>query len=513
MSNPFWLSLLFSALLSGLLVVTAIAIPLRRLRQSSSPWAELFSSLALPLSMLLWSGLCLGLLLAFPAAFGMWQPQAHYRDVWLLFWALLLLFNLSEGIGRLYTSQLRQELPAGRSLLWLSGRMLIVAASLLLVLQFAMDLNAAQLLTSTALLATLVGIALRDVLGNFFAGISINVTGTAQPAQWIAVGDKEGEIIQRNWRETRIRSTGGHIYIIPNSMIAHNLINNMSWHSPLRRHQLDFPLDYALSPAMVLAALREAAHSVAEVDCSYKQPDAMVASCREQCIYYRLRFWSRTFHDRSRIEGLVQERVWYALQRQGLYMGSVLTVQGADVASLSSWQSVRRAPAVDLYQLLQESGFVTRYLCAEQGQLLLTEEMVRQFAGLLRYRLFGPGEELLRLGEQSRSGYIHLRGELLGRTELAEMQAGAGEFRVASGDWVGEITLFSGLPRTATVRAGAGDVELLEVSPAAFAFLLSCHSEVARLFQQRLAERSALLLTELATVEMPLATAVEQQRV
>ncbi|MBF0185812.1 MAG: mechanosensitive ion channel family protein [Magnetococcales bacterium] len=501
MSDSPLLMIVLAGLLSAMLVITAVTIPLRRLRLTGKPWAEFFADLSLPLGMLLFSGLWLGLLLSFPAAFDHRLPPSTYRHVWFLFWSVLLLFNLSEGIGRLYYSQVRKEAQPGRSLLWLLGRIAVVTASVMVVLQFAMDLNASQLLTSTAVVATVLGIALREVLSNFLAGISINLTGTAQPSQWIAVGDKEGEIIQRNWRETRIRSTGGHIYIIPNSMIAHNLVNNMTWHSPLRRHQLEFPVEYSISPALVCQALREAALSVPEVDQSDKQPDAMVASCREHAMLYRVRFWSRTFHDRSRIEGLVQERVWYYLQRQGIRMGGLLHLHGAELA-LNALHSPPRAAATECHTLLQQSGFLQRYLMDESGQLLLSEEELRHFASQLTHRLFGPGEQLLTLGEQRPIGYIHLRGTLFGQTELATMQQDGGRFQVAVGDWLGEITLFSGLPRTATVTVGSGDAELLEVPATAFHYLLSRNDAITRLFQQRLAQRSKALIEELGHLAM-----------
>lgn len=490
-----WIVFGLSGLLVALLVWTAVVIPLRRLRNRVVPWGDFFSSLTLPVGMLIFSGLWLGLILAFPAAFDPFRPNRSLLEMWFLIWTILLLFYLSEGIGRIYTTYLRRELQSGQSVWLLLGRVGVTGASVMLVLQLAMELNASQLLTSTAVVATVLGFALREVLSNFLAGISINLSGTAQPAQWIAIGEKEGEIIQRNWRETRIRSTGGHIYIIPNSMVAHNLVNNMTWNSPFRRHQLDFPIDYAIAPAVVCQALLDAACSVPEVERSYKWPDAMVASCREQVMIYRVRFWSRTYHDRSRIEGLVQERVWYHLHRQGITMGGVVTVQSAD------WLPLAKAvptiqPALANLDLLRESGFVQRYLSDEKGQLLLADSDLRHFADQLKLRRFGPGEALLALGEWSPICYILIRGEVIGQTELVSFQQEKGYFQVTIGDWVGEIALFSGMPRTATVTAGNRDAELLEVPMTACHFLLSCHEEIARIFYHRLAERCKGLLEE-----------------
>ena len=254
MNNTSWIMLGTVGLLSILLVTTAITLPLRTLRQGFGPWGIFLSTLSLPLTVLVLSSLLYGLVLAFPAAFGSLPLEHSFLEAWYLFWAILLLFNLSEGIGRLYYASLRKEVQPGHNTLFFLGRVVVVGASLLVLKRFAMDLSTSQLLTSTAVVATVLGIALREVLGNFLAGLSVHLVGTVQPSQWIAVGDKEGEIIQRNWRETRIRSTGGHIYIIPNSTIASSTITHMTWDSPLRRHLLDFPVDPAVSPALVREA-------------------------------------------------------------------------------------------------------------------------------------------------------------------------------------------------------------------------------------------------------------------
>ncbi|MBF0399708.1 MAG: mechanosensitive ion channel [Magnetococcales bacterium] len=497
MDNASWIVLSSAVVLSVLLVATLITIPLRRLSKSGGEWGKLFAVLSLPLAVLALSSILLALLFAFPAAFGPLRPERKHLEAWYLFWGILLLFNLSEGIGRLYHTHFQRDAPPAHGILYFLGRLFIVGISLLLVLQFAMDLNASQLLTSTAVVATMVGFALREVLSNFLAGLSVQLVGTVQPTQWIAIGDKEGEIIQRNWRETRIRSTGGHIYIIPNSTVANSVITHMTWDAPLRRHAIDIPVDYLISPAVVCQALREAAASVPEVDQSHKKPDAMISACRESAMIYRVRFWSRTFHDRSHIEGAVRERVWYQLQRYGIRPGAITEIKVPDLTTAIATNPVPADLAPGCYELLLGSGFVHRFLQSSTGQMLVDESALRTFAALLRRRLYGQGEVLFSLGESGYLCYIHVRGVLHGRTELVALLGDQGEFKVEVGDWVGEITVFSGLPRTATLYVKEGDVEVLEVSSRAFHYLLSCHEEIARIFYQRLAQRSKKMMEAL----------------
>ncbi|MBF0161259.1 MAG: mechanosensitive ion channel [Magnetococcales bacterium] len=501
MESSVWIMLGGTVLLSLLLVTTAISLPLRQLSRRWPLGGSLLSSLSLPLAVLLLSAFLVWVVQAFPVAFGHLQLPALPVERWLLFWFILLLFNLSEGLGRLYYAQFRADGRSPYTLLFFGGRLLIVGGLVWTVLRFATDLDATQLFTSTAVVAAVVGFALREVLGNLLAGLSLHLAGTTQPGQWIAIGDKEGEIVQRNWRETRIRSTGGHFYILPNSTVANSLLTYLTGESPVRRHQLDIPVDFVFSPAQICQALQEAAHSVPAVDHSFKEPDAMLVACHEQAMIYRLRFWSRTYHDRSRIEGDVLERVWYQLRRCGTTPGAVTALQiNAMPPPTAAPSTPPRAPEA-CYDLLLRSGFVQRFLVGKEGKLLVTEPQLRRFAGRLTRRLFGPGEIVFNLGEAGENGYIHLRGALYGRTDLASLGRDAVLFQVEEGDWLGELGLFTRQPRTATLWVKEGEVELLEFSRTALLELLACHAEIEHIFYQRLARRSTQLLEELRGLE------------
>ncbi|MBF0340159.1 MAG: mechanosensitive ion channel [Magnetococcales bacterium] len=440
-----------------------------------------------PLAVLLLTMLIFRVLKEHPGLMGSLTIDQRYIQGWYLFWLALLFFNCYEALGRLFYTIRKRHFPASGLILFLL-RLMLIGATAFSILHFVLDFDTSKLFTSTAVVAAVLGIALREVLSNFLSGVSMNLVGTVEPSQWISLGDKEGEIIQRNWRETRLRSTAGHILIIPNSVLAGGIIHNMTWPTPLRRHQLTLPLGFNASPQEVREALVAAALSVPEVD-RWKQPDAYVYEYRDYGVVYLLRYWSRTYFDRTKLEGTVRERVWYQLKRRGL---EIPFPHGGDlnVAAAPTNLAVQEDPLARNLRLLQANGFF---------QPLFPPEELRQLAARLQYRVFGPGEAIFRQGEPGSVCYLVASGRLQGYTRYEGIST-TQEFTVGPGQLIGEMALMTGLPRISTICALGGEVELLEFSRELFERCME-DATIAAAVSAKVVERSRLLFEDLKNLE------------
>ena len=85
-----------------------------------------------------------------------------------------------------------------------------------------------QLLTTSAVGAVVVGFALQDTLGNLFAGLAIQIEKPFKVGQWVRVGEREGLVQEVTWRATKLRTKAGQFLIVPNSVIAKELLLNFS---------------------------------------------------------------------------------------------------------------------------------------------------------------------------------------------------------------------------------------------------------------------------------------------
>ena len=96
---------------------------------------------------------------------------------------------------------------------------------------------------------------------------------------------------------------------------------------------------------------------------------------------------------------------------------------------------------------------------------------------------FAPGESAVRTGETSTALFLVASGSAVveqdGR-EIATLQAG---------DFFGETAFLSGVPRTATVRATDGPLEVVEIDEACLRTLLEDHEELAEHLAEKMAAR------------------------
>jgi CRP/FNR family transcriptional regulator, cyclic AMP receptor protein len=86
----------------------------------------------------------------------------------------------------------------------------------------------------------------------------------------------------------------------------------------------------------------------------------------------------------------------------------------------------------------------------------------------------GEGKVLVRQGNTDSGLQLVLAGS--GRVLVNEVEVGT----IEPGHHFGEMSLFDGAPRSATVVAGPDGLETFAMSPLAFSDLLESHPEVAR---------------------------------
>ena len=123
-----------------------------------------------------------------------------------------------------------------------------------------------------------------------------------------------------------------------------------------------------------------------------------------------------------------------------------------------------------------------------------------------RYLEYGPGQAVVRQGEQGDTFYLVAHGDLAVRVAIE-----GGEKEVAKlgrGGFFGEMSLLTGDPRTATVIA-QGDAALLAIDREAFERVFAQHPATAQELAQVIARRRLAL--ESAKAEAVPQAAVEKE--
>src|SRR6185503_8794466 len=121
------------------------------------------------------------------------------------------------------------------------------------------ELNLGALLTTSAIFGVIIGLALQDTLGNFFAGISLHADRPFQVGDVIVVGEKKhtGVVEGITWRAIKIRTFQNHVVLVANSNASKEAIE-VCPRENLNARLVFFSTLYTDSPAKTIHVAREA---------------------------------------------------------------------------------------------------------------------------------------------------------------------------------------------------------------------------------------------------------------
>ncbi len=423
--------------------------------------------------------------------FALSQRFYDYVDAAVIFFAALFLITLADAWIFYRYQKKRLAFPLPRVL---HGFILFVLYLIVffIVLRGILGVNITPLLATSAIFTAIIGLAFQGVLSNVLAGISLNLTRSFSRGDWVKIGPHEGEVMEMNWRETLILDRLSNVVVIPNNAVASEMIINFSHPDTTTALVLPLKVSYSAAPAAVLEALRQAAREVPDV-LETPAPQAYILSYDEAGISYLLKYWVTDFSRKHTITGDVARHIWYKFRRLNVEIPVALAERVRDVV-----QAVKIEEKVAAEEEEAERAFadllhssLLRYPEGEKaGELIVSEEDVRQLARLARRKRYTKGEVLFRQGEKGENCYIVARGTVKGEIVYEEKgKRYASEFRVGPGEIFGEMSLFTGLSRTATGTVEE-DAELLEVGADDFAFLLTRTPGLAEVIAELVSERN-----------------------
>lgn len=150
-------------------------------------------------------------------------------------------------------------LPASRVLSRVVS-VVVFTAALLMILQ-TYGISITPLIAGLGIAGLAAALALQDTLGNFFAGLSIQTGQALQPGHYVRLENEklDGYVEDVGWRTTTIRTLGGNTIVIPNSVLAEDVVTDFYLPSKDMSVVMDFRVGLEADPKKVIAALVEEA--------------------------------------------------------------------------------------------------------------------------------------------------------------------------------------------------------------------------------------------------------------
>jgi len=393
--------------------------------------------------------------------------------------ALIVIRVLNEFIFYVFRKRKGYEAP---SLMRDIFSLIAYIVSIALILKYNFpNLALGALLSGSALLGIILGLALQDTLGNLFAGISLHADKPFQVGDVITVGKWTGVVESISWRAVKIKSFSNHFILVSNSSIAKENIEVCPRENPNAR-VVFFSALYTHSPIMVIQTVREAVRECDNI-LRYMTPVVRIRDLGADGVDYEVKYWLKDYTRYNDTDALIRQRSWYAFQRAGFgfpFPTRTVHIQqpaahdgdGKDTESLAA-----RLSTVDIFSPLTADERLT---------------LAESSAG----RIFAPGETIIRAGDHGASMFILHRGSVDVRVESNDQSRTVNTLR--EGDFFGEMALFTGEPRTASVVA-ADETEVLEIGHAAMKSLFETNPDLVESLSHTINERRASLAAQSAT--------------
>lgn len=401
------------------------------------------------------------------AALGLWFGV---RLLDLLVWERLLPWRTGVRIPRL----LRQLVAV-----------LLGVVVLTVVLGKVWQLAVGPVLAATGAVGIVMGLALRNVLADFFSGIALNMEHPFRLDDFVLLHVRTrrepvaGFVREINWRSTTVLTPEDNLISVPNSVVAESTVENLSYPSPVYELELDVLLDWHLEPAVLEPVLTAAVLDawVRGATSGDKPPKTRMVRMDGAGVTYRIVY---LIDPRRKPKGPARHLLLSCLQTHLKHAGlrPVLEAQALAGAQLP--------PQRPMDPVREEDRLIALSQVAVLGAL--TAEELRTLAAAVKVCRVAAGEDVVRQGEAGRSMFVVAAGVLEVLQASAADSAPQRVSALSPGQFFGEMSLLTEAPRTATVRA-LGPALLYEVPPEHMEALLQARPALADALGAVAAER------------------------
>jgi CRP-like cAMP-binding protein len=257
------------------------------------------------------------------------------------------------------------------------------------------------------------------------------------------------------------------------------------WGQPTQqRRWIYFNVDFRVPPTEVIRVVTDALEAeTVEGAASEPKPNCILIDFKESYCQYAARYWLVDLAKDDPTDSLVRIRIFFALQRAGIPL------------SVPAYTTFVEAQDQEHKKLHHEREIDQRLTAMDLTSVELFRTMTgderRRLAERLRFAPFLKGELMTRQGAVAHWLYIITKGS----AEVLLTVEGGERKRVSilqAGDFFGEMSLLTGEPRQATVKA-LEDSECYRLDRQAFNDILQGRPEIAQHLSEVLARRSVEL--------------------
>ena len=292
-----------------------------------------------------------------------------------------------------------------------------------------------SILTTSGVIIAVIGFAIRNLVSDFFSGITIGMEAPFTIGEWIELSSGEsGQVVEMNWRSTKLVTLENIMISIPNSILGTLSIRNYNRPNHFFRVQIEITLDYDVPRQKAERILLGSANEVKSLRNRYRDPDLRIKEFSDRGVVWILRFWVDEFAKKSGIIYEVQKNILRNLR----LANTVVPPKKFNISRSQNQRSLEK----EIKSLLT-------------GLEIFEDLETREIDYLVehsRKHFFSAKETIVSQGDTGSSLYLVAEG-LLGVNILHENGKEIEVASLSSGNFFGEMSLLTGAERSASVYA------------------------------------------------------------
>lgn len=343
-------------------------------------------------------------------------------------------------------------------------------------LKLIFDYDVKAFLTGGAVVAAVIGLALQETLGNLFSGIALHLEGAFDVGDVLHSGEYVGVVENVSWRATRMRGFNNQPILLPNSVIARERLEVFP-HGNLNARVLQLGIDYNVAPSTVIDIVSQAAAHVdgvaRDLPCFTR-----VAAFADSSVVYEIKYHTRDYAKRDRIDADIRKAVWYALHRNKISFATPVRA----FQTYTPPETRHEVAQDEVLSRLREVDILSP----------LSEESRQSIAAGTRVHFYSKGETILRHAAAGDSMFVVHSGTASVRLPDDSHEGWHEVAQLGPGTVFGEMALLTGETRTADVVA-ITDVTALEIGKDALQPILSDHPNLAEAMTAKVIQRKGHL--------------------
>jgi len=357
--------------------------------------------------------------------------------------------------------------------------LVVLASAFALWLQEGISL--AGIAAGSIAIAAGIGVALQPDIQDIVSGISINMENSYAIGDWVTVSTDQmpapvyGCISGSSWHSTYVTLEDGTRASVPNHLFTTNVIVNHSRPVGAKRLDIEIGIDSRLPSDRVIDMMLGEAYKVVRLPglARHPDPEVVLTQITADAVLYSVRFW---FFPNQTSPAMAKSLMLRALQDVLLQNELPMPVT-----------QIEMAPPPDIRDLLEPREIQEALMNTSLFRNALSDEERRILGENCRPIELQRGNVLMRQGDAAVSMFIVLEGaiSIAINTPAGDQQEVAVS---AAGDVVGEMSLMTGAPRTATVTA-LTRLRALEITRETIDAMLKKNPELFERFSRVLAQR------------------------